>query len=131
MSQISRATKTRWLLCSLMAIMLSVIIVGSFWRTGPSITLDEHAGVIWAVAFAPDGTLLASACEDGTVRIRDARNWVVRARLHEHRSAVTSLAFLPNSHQLVSADTGGTIVCWNTNTWLTAKRINEKQGGVA
>src|SRR5207245_1726590 len=42
------------------------------------LTLRGHAGPVWAVAFARDGSLLATAGEDGSVRFWDPQNGTSR-----------------------------------------------------
>jgi WD40 repeat protein len=55
------------------------------------------------VEFSPDGTRLASAGGDGSVRVRDLRSGAVRVLLG-HAQTVYSLAFSPDGTRLVSGD---------------------------
>ena len=56
-----------------------------------------------AVAFSPDGTRLASAGTDGTVRLWDPASGQLTATLEGHADGVSAVAFSPDSHRLASA----------------------------
>src|SRR5262249_33082208 len=55
---------------------------------GQLLSLAGHTAFCWSVAFSPDGSRLASASWDGTIRIWDARPWTPEGHL-EHESLRT------------------------------------------
>jgi glucose/arabinose dehydrogenase len=67
---------------------------------------------VYAVAFSPDGHLLASASEDKTVRLWDPATGQHERTLAGHAGPVRSVAFSPDGRLLASAGDDGTVRLW-------------------
>ena len=81
-------------------------------------TLTGHTGAVRALAVAPDGSWLASASNDDTVRIWDPDTGQARHTLTGHTSSVRALAVGPDGRWLASASDDRTVRIWNTATGL-------------
>jgi len=75
-----------------------------------------HFGGVEAVAFSPDGTVLASGCDDETVKLWDVATGDILRTLTGHSDWVRSVAFSPDGALLASASDDETVNLWDVAT---------------
>ena len=75
----------------------------------------DHRSTLWevAVAFSPDGRILATGGAHKSVRLWETANGKQLIRLDGHADQVTYLDFSPDGKTLASASADGTILFWD------------------
>jgi len=75
-----------------------------------------HTDKVQAVAFSPDGKLLATGGDDDHIKVWDAQTGAFLYDLGQHDGTVWGLAFRPGSNQLASVSTDRTVKVWDLDT---------------
>jgi WD40 repeat protein len=83
------------------------------------LTLQGHTGPVWALAYSPDGRLLASGGADRTLRLWDMQERRELVALNGHQNMVVGLAFAPNGETLASVARDKHIRLWDVPTGLS------------
>ncbi len=93
-------------------------------------TLAGHKGVVFSVTFSKDGRLLASAGDDGQVKIWDvATGRELRSLPYEHSSFPT-LAFSPVGHLLAVPSADRTVKLWDADSGQLVRKFEGHENRV-
>src|SRR5581483_9280626 len=70
-----------------------------------------------AVAYSPDGKMVAAGSIDGTVDVWDAATGARLTSLAAHKGQITSVAFSPDNTALATAGRDKTVQVWAVAGW--------------
>jgi WD40 repeat protein/tRNA A-37 threonylcarbamoyl transferase component Bud32 len=84
------------------------------WDTATGAELMILSGGGLGVAFSPDGKLIASGSQEGSVTIWDAHTGKVLLTLRGHSGAVPSVAFSHDSRRLATGSKDHSVKIWDT-----------------
>jgi WD40 repeat protein len=85
--------------------------------TGSFVTsVNCECGRVNSVVFAPGGGSIATAGEDGSVKVWDTSIWKLDKILSKHEERATALAYSQDGRLIVSEDLTGLVIVWDVSS---------------
>lgn len=97
------------------------------------IHFQGHAKRVLCAEFSPNGFQLATAGDDGTIKIYDLRRRKQAASIPAHSSLITQLRFANDTNHgeyVASSSFDGTAKLWSTRVWKMLSTLRGHEGKV-
>jgi len=85
----------------------------------------EHPNIVRRGTFSPDGRWIATACDDGQIRIWDAQNGELLKVVPSNTGPIGGIAFSKDGEWFVSAGWEGVAHVWDTTSWAEISTLQE------
>ncbi|MDX8034225.1 hypothetical protein SK803_28755 [Lentzea sp. BCCO 10_0856] len=89
-----------------------------------------HTAAVEALAFSPDGTVLASGGNDGRIILWDVEHSRQLAVLGELGNALRDIAFTPDGRTLITGDASGAVIFWDVAARQQSATLPGQRGAV-
>jgi WD40 repeat protein len=86
------------------------------WRLDDDSFVQIETGVVNALSFGSDGSVLATGANDGSLRLWDARTGRELASERRNLGQVEDVAFSPDGTTIATSSTDGTVRLWDGRT---------------
>jgi WD40 repeat protein len=105
-------------------VILNIIVVGQ-----PQLELQiqmGHYSDVLGLAFSPDGKIICSSGEDGTIKLWDVTTGKLLRTLAGHKSAVNEVVFTSDGKQVVSCSNDNTVKIWDIEKGALLRNLEPK-----
>jgi WD40 repeat protein len=92
--------------------------------------LRGHQGTVLSIAFSRDSSRVATACEDGKIRIWSVPDWKLLLTMAGHAGPVHWVEFSSNGKWLVSAGEDKSVRVWSVDDGKPAAELKESEAPV-
>lgn len=130
----SNLSKVKSIVAAVGFFLFSIYTVSEFSSVSASAApqiLRGHTDSVSSVAVSADGSLIASASLDHTVRLWDARTGKTIRVLSGHKGEVYAVAFSPDNQSVASSDYDGRVIIWSVKSGNPLRTIEIKGWSVA